>query len=109
MANRPACLSSVRLRNLLCRSVSPPNHAGKESQLFIVLGRVPVLGVVMKDDAPSAHPINHKCEEEPMKIMLIVFAVGLVVSVMNGMIRVESPAQPRVARIGLLGITWGSK
>jgi hypothetical protein len=44
MANRPACLSSVRLRNLLCRPVSPANDAGKQSQLCIGLGRIQVLG-----------------------------------------------------------------
>jgi XapX domain-containing protein len=44
-----------------------------------------------------------------MKAMLISFAVGLVVGVAYGLLRVKSPAPPLVALAGLLGMVWGEQ
>jgi XapX domain-containing protein len=44
-----------------------------------------------------------------MKAMLISFAVGLLVGVAYGLLRVKSPAPPLVALIGLLGMVWGEQ
>jgi XapX domain-containing protein len=44
-----------------------------------------------------------------MKAMLISFAVGLVVGVAYGLLRVKSPAPPLVALVGLLGMVWGEQ
>ena len=42
-----------------------------------------------------------------MKAMLISFAVGLVVGVAYGLLRVKSPAPPLVALVGSLGMVRG--
>ena len=44
-----------------------------------------------------------------MKAVLISFAVGLVVGVVYGLLRVKSPAPPLVALVGLLGMVWGEQ
>jgi XapX domain-containing protein len=44
-----------------------------------------------------------------MKALLISFAVGLVVGVLYGVIRVKSPAPPIVALLGLLGMVIGEQ
>ena len=44
-----------------------------------------------------------------MKAILISFAVGLVVGVAYGLLRVKSPAPPLVALAGLLGMVWGEQ
>jgi len=44
-----------------------------------------------------------------MKGLLISFAVGLVVGVLYGVIRVKSPAPPIVALLGLLGMVLGEQ
>jgi XapX domain-containing protein len=44
-----------------------------------------------------------------MKALLISFAVGLVVGVVYGLIRVKSPAPPIVALLGLLGMVLGEQ
>ena len=44
-----------------------------------------------------------------MKAMLISFAVGLVVGMAYGLLRVKSPAPPLVALAGLLGMVWGEQ
>ena len=44
-----------------------------------------------------------------MKSMIISFAVGLVVGVVYGLLRVKSPAPPLVALAGLLGMVWGEQ
>ena len=44
-----------------------------------------------------------------MKAMLISFAVGLVVGVAYGLLRVKSPAPPLIALVGLLGMVWGEQ
>lgn len=44
-----------------------------------------------------------------MKGLLISFAVGLLVGVIYGAIRVKSPAPPIVALIGLLGMVLGEQ
>ena len=44
-----------------------------------------------------------------MKALLISFAVGLVVGVVYGVIRVKSPAPPIVALLGLLGMVLGEQ
>lgn len=44
-----------------------------------------------------------------MKAMLISFAVGLIVGVAYGLLRVKSPAPPLVALFGLLGMVWGEQ
>jgi XapX domain-containing protein len=44
-----------------------------------------------------------------MKGLLISFAVGLLVGVVYGVIRVKSPAPPIVALIGLLGMVLGEQ
>jgi XapX domain-containing protein len=42
-----------------------------------------------------------------MKALLISFALGLIVGVVYGVIRVKSPAPPIVALLGLLGMVLG--
>lgn len=42
-----------------------------------------------------------------MKGLLISFAVGLLVGLLYGVIRVKSPAPPIVALLGLLGMVLG--
>jgi XapX domain-containing protein len=44
-----------------------------------------------------------------MKAMLISFAVGLIVGEAYGLLRVKSPAPPRIALAGLLGMVWGEQ
>jgi XapX domain-containing protein len=44
-----------------------------------------------------------------MKILLVSFAVGLLVGVLYGVIRVKSPAPPIVALLGLLGMVLGEQ
>ena len=44
-----------------------------------------------------------------MKVMFVSFAVGLLVGVLYGVIRVKSPAPPIVALIGLLGMVLGEQ
>jgi XapX domain-containing protein len=44
-----------------------------------------------------------------MKALLISFAVGLLVGVVYGVIRVKSPAPPIVALLGLLGMVIGEQ
>jgi XapX domain-containing protein len=44
-----------------------------------------------------------------MKALLISFAVGLIVGVLYGVIRVKSPAPPIVALLGLLGMVLGEQ
>jgi XapX domain-containing protein len=44
-----------------------------------------------------------------MKTLLISFAVGLLVGVAYGVVRVKSPAPPIVALIGLLGMVLGEQ
>lgn len=44
-----------------------------------------------------------------MKGLLISFVVGLLVGVVYGVIRVQSPAPPIVALIGLLGMVLGQQ
>jgi XapX domain-containing protein len=44
-----------------------------------------------------------------MKELLISFAVGLLVGVAYGLIRVKSPAPPIVALLGLLGMVLGEQ
>ena len=44
-----------------------------------------------------------------MKTLLISFAVGLLVGVVYGVIRVKSPAPPIVALLGLLGMVLGEQ
>jgi len=44
-----------------------------------------------------------------MKALLISFAVGLLVGVLYGVIRVKSPAPPIIALFGLLGMVLGEQ
>jgi XapX domain-containing protein len=44
-----------------------------------------------------------------MKALLISFAVGLLVGVAYGLIRVKSPAPPIIALLGLLGMVLGEQ
>jgi len=44
-----------------------------------------------------------------MKALFISFAVGLIVGVAYGVIRVKSPAPPIVALLGLLGMVLGEQ
>jgi XapX domain-containing protein len=44
-----------------------------------------------------------------MKALLISFAVGLIVGVVYGVIRVKSPAPPIAALLGLLGMVLGEQ
>jgi XapX domain-containing protein len=44
-----------------------------------------------------------------MKVLFISFAVGLLVGVLYGVIRVKSPAPPIVALLGLLGMVLGEQ
>ena len=44
-----------------------------------------------------------------MKVLFISFAVGLIVGVLYGVIRVKSPAPPIVALLGLLGMVLGEQ
>jgi XapX domain-containing protein len=44
-----------------------------------------------------------------MKMLLISFAVGLLVGVLYGVIRVKSPAPPIIALLGLLGMVLGEQ
>jgi XapX domain-containing protein len=44
-----------------------------------------------------------------MKALLISFAVGLLVGVVYGVIRVRSPAPPIIALLGLLGMVLGEQ
>ena len=44
-----------------------------------------------------------------MKAMIVSFAVGLLVGVLYGVIRVKSPAPPIVALVGLLGMVVGEQ
>ena len=44
-----------------------------------------------------------------MKALLASFAVGLIVGVVYGVIRVKSPAPPIVALFGLLGMVLGEQ
>jgi XapX domain-containing protein len=44
-----------------------------------------------------------------MKALLISFAVGLLVGIVYGVIRVKSPAPPIVALFGLLGMVLGEQ
>jgi XapX domain-containing protein len=44
-----------------------------------------------------------------MKALIISFAVGLLVGVAYGVIRVKSPAPPIVALVGLLGMVLGEQ
>lgn len=44
-----------------------------------------------------------------MKVLFVSFAVGLLVGVLYGVIRVKSPAPPVVALLGLLGMVLGEQ
>jgi XapX domain-containing protein len=44
-----------------------------------------------------------------MKALLISFAVGLLVGIVYGVIRVKSPAPPIIALLGLLGMVLGEQ
>ncbi|MBV8551631.1 MAG: DUF1427 family protein [Acidobacteriaceae bacterium] len=44
-----------------------------------------------------------------MKVLLVSFAVGVLVGVLYGVIRVKSPAPPIVALLGLLGMVLGEQ
>ena len=44
-----------------------------------------------------------------MKPLLISFAVGLIVGIVYGVIRVKSPAPPIIALLGLLGMVLGEQ
>ena len=44
-----------------------------------------------------------------MKALLISFVIGLLVGVLNGVIRVKSPAPPIIALLGLLGMVLGEQ
>ena len=44
-----------------------------------------------------------------MKALLISFAVGTLVRILYGVIRVKSPAPPIIALVGLLGIVLGEQ
>ena len=44
-----------------------------------------------------------------MKILFVSFAVGLLVGILYGVIRVKSPAPPIVALLGLLGMVLGEQ
>jgi XapX domain-containing protein len=44
-----------------------------------------------------------------MKAMLISFAVGVLVGLLYGFIRVRSPAPPIIALLGLLGMVLGEQ
>ena len=44
-----------------------------------------------------------------MKELLVSFAVGLLVGVVYGVIRVKSPAPPIVALLGLFGMVLGQQ
>ena len=44
-----------------------------------------------------------------MKALFISFAVGLLVGVIYGVIRVKSPAPPIVALLGLFGMVLGEQ
>ena len=44
-----------------------------------------------------------------MKVLLVSFAVGLLVGIFYGVIRVKSPAPPIVALLGLLGMVLGEQ
>jgi XapX domain-containing protein len=44
-----------------------------------------------------------------MKILFVSFAVGLLVGILYGVIRVRSPAPPIVALLGLLGMVLGEQ
>ncbi len=44
-----------------------------------------------------------------MKMMVISLAVGLLVGVLYGVIRVKSPAPPIIALVGLLGMVLGEQ
>ena len=44
-----------------------------------------------------------------MRMLLVSFAVGLLVGVLYGVIRVKSPAPPIVALLGLLGMVLGEQ
>jgi XapX domain-containing protein len=44
-----------------------------------------------------------------MRAMLISFAVGILVGLLYGVIRVKSPAPPIIALLGLLGMVMGEQ
>jgi XapX domain-containing protein len=44
-----------------------------------------------------------------VKLLFVSFAVGLLVGVLYGVIRVKSPAPPIVALLGLLGMVLGEQ
>jgi len=44
-----------------------------------------------------------------MRVLFVSFAVGLLVGVLYGVIRVKSPAPPIVALLGLLGMVLGEQ
>ena len=44
-----------------------------------------------------------------LKLLVVSFAVGLLVGVLYGVIRVKSPAPPIVALLGLLGMVLGEQ
>ena len=44
-----------------------------------------------------------------MKTLFVSFAVGLLVGVLYGVIRVKSPAPPIIALLGLLGMVLGER
>jgi XapX domain-containing protein len=44
-----------------------------------------------------------------MKVLFVSFAVGLLVGVLYGVIKVRSPAPPIVALLGLLGMVLGEQ
>jgi XapX domain-containing protein len=58
---------------------------------------------------PKAQRFRQSCTELDMKAMLISFAVGLLVGIAYGLMRVKSPAPPLVALAGLLGMVWGEQ
>jgi XapX domain-containing protein len=47
--------------------------------------------------------------ESAMKDLLISFAVGAVVGLLYGVIKVKSPAPPIIALLGLLGMVLGEQ
>jgi XapX domain-containing protein len=53
--------------------------------------------------------IRDKEGSEPMKALFISFAVGLMVGLLYGIIRVKSPAPPIIALLGLLGMVLGEQ
>jgi XapX domain-containing protein len=52
---------------------------------------------------------NHQPSGATMKAYLVSLAVGLIVGVIYGLLRVKSPAPPTVALVGLFGMLAGEQ